>query len=127
MANTFHCPLHVQREVNGLAIVVRADGDLDQDTVETLHNELQIALAMATAPFPVVVDLSRVTFFGSAGINELVVQHRAARAAGVPLRVAAAHRIVLRPITASGVDQLLALYPDVEQALSAGRSARSAG
>ncbi|KOV83258.1 STAS domain-containing protein [Nocardia sp. NRRL S-836] len=127
MSNTFHCPLHVQREVHGLAVVVRAIGELDQDTVAALHDELQIALAMATAPFPVVVDLSGVTFFGSAGINELVVQQRKARSAGVPLRVAAAHRVVLRPITASGLDQWLELYPDVEQALSAARSARTAG
>ncbi len=127
MSNISRCPLHVQREVHGLAIVVRAAGELDQETVAALRGELQIALAMATSPFPVVVDLAGVTFFGSAGINELMIQQRSARAVGVPLLVAAAHRAVLRPITASGLDQWLELYPDVEQALSAGRRARTAG
>jgi anti-anti-sigma factor len=82
---------------------------------------------MATPPFPVVVDLTGLTFFGSAGLNELVRQQRRAAATGIPLRVAAAHRAVLRPVTASGLDQVLELYPDVEQALAAGRSIRPAG
>ena len=41
--------------------------------------------------------------------------------------IAAAHRAVLRPVTASGLDQVLELYPDVEQAMSAGRSVRPTG
>ncbi|ANZ40255.1 hypothetical protein BBK82_33710 [Lentzea guizhouensis] len=127
MPNTFHCPLHVQREVDGLAVVVRAFGELDQDSVAQLSNELEVALAMATSPFPVVADLSGVTFFGSAGLNELLVRQRQARSARVPFRVVAAHRIVLRPIEASGLEQVLELYPDVDQALAAGHSGRTAG
>jgi anti-anti-sigma factor len=127
MANTFHHALHVQREVHGLAIVVRAAGDLDQDTVPALRLELRTALAMATPPFPVVVDLSEITFFGSAGLNELLKHQRRAREARIPLRIAAAHRAVLRTITASGLDEALELYPDVEQALHAARRGRTAG
>jgi anti-anti-sigma factor len=127
MPNTSHLPLHVQREVHGLAIVVRAAGDLDQDTVPALRLELRTALAMATPPFPVVVDLAGVTFFGSAGLNEILKHQRRAAEARIPLRIAAAHRTVLRPITASGLDQALELYPDVEQALHAARGTRTAG
>ena len=127
MVNTFRMPLHVQREVHGLAIVVRAAGELDQDTVHALRLELRTAVAMATPPFPVVADLAGLTFFGSAGLNELLRQQRRASATGVPLRIAAAHRAVLRPITTSGLDQVLEVYPDVEQALTASRHVRPTG
>jgi anti-anti-sigma factor len=127
MPNIFHLPMHVQREVHGLAIVVRAAGELDQETVHALRLELRTAVAMATPPFPVVVDLTGLTFFGSAGLNELVRQQRRAAATGIQLRIAAAHRVVLRPVAASGLDQVLELYPDVEQALAADRSVRPAG
>ncbi|MFD5828298.1 anti-sigma factor antagonist [Lentzea sp. NPDC060358] len=127
MPHIFPFPLHVQREVHGLAVVVRATGEIDQTTVAALGTELRTALAMATPPFPVVVDLTGVTFFGSAGLNELLAQDRRARAAGVPLRIAAAQRAVLRTISASGLDEVLHVHPDVEQALAPHRGARTAG
>jgi anti-anti-sigma factor len=127
MPNVFQYALHVQREVHGLAVIVRAAGEMDQETVPALRTELQTAIALATPPFPVVVDLSGIEFFGSAGLNELLRQQRRAADARVPLRIAAAHRAVLRPLTASGLDQVLECYPDVEQALRAGRQARTAG
>ncbi|GLY50421.1 hypothetical protein Lesp01_40770 [Lentzea sp. NBRC 102530] len=108
-------------------MVVRAVGEIDQDTVPALSDELQVAIAVATPPFPVVVDLSGVTYFGSSGLNELVRQQRRARSAGVPLRIASAHRAVLRPIAMSGLDQVLDLYPDVELALRGPERGRTAG
>ncbi|HUQ57015.1 STAS domain-containing protein [Lentzea sp.] len=127
MLNNFALPLHVQREVHGLSIVVRAAGEIDQNTVGALTLELRTAIAMATPPFPVVADLSGVTFFGSVGLNELLRHQRRASAAGVPLRIAASQRAVVWPITASGLDQVLELYPDVDQALDVARPARTAG
>ncbi|MET9224402.1 STAS domain-containing protein [Lentzea sp. NPDC003310] len=117
MFTTSHLPLHVQREVCVLSVVVRASGDVDQDTVAALHDELRVAFAVATPPHPVVVDLSEVTFFGSAGINELLTHHRLAAASGIPLRIVATHRMVLRPLTAAGLGDVLEIHPDVEQAL----------
>ena len=126
MLNTSPPSFHVQREVHVLSTVVRAVGEMDQDTVFALRQELRVAIAMATPPFPVVVDLSGVTFFGSAGLNELLTQQRRASAVGCPLRIVAAHRAVLRPITMSGLDHVLELYPDVEQALRTDQRARTA-
>lgn len=128
MPDIFRLPLHVQREVHGLSIVVRAAGEMDQISVGALEIELRTAIAIATPPFPVVADLSGLTFFGSAGLNEMLRQQRRATAAGVPLRIVASQRAVLRPITMSGLDQVLDVYPDVPQALSADRQdARTAG
>ncbi|MFD4638172.1 STAS domain-containing protein [Lentzea sp. NPDC058436] len=125
MPNTFLGPLHVQREVHNLSIVVRAAGEVDEFTVLPLRMELQTALAMATPPHPVVVDLSAVRFFGSAGLNELLRHHRDAEAAGIPFRIVAAHKVVLRPIKMTGLDDVLRIHPDVEQALAAGQGVRT--
>jgi anti-anti-sigma factor len=119
-------PLHVQREVHGLAIVVRAFGEVDQDTVPALRTELQTALAMATPPFPVVVDLTEVRFFGSAGLNQLLAHHRRAAAEKIPFRIVAAHRAVLRSIEMTGLDHVLELHTSVEQALFLDRYVRTA-
>lgn len=118
MPNTFLWPLYVQREVHGLSVIVRAAGELDQYTVSALRIELRTALAMATPPYPIVVDLSGLQFVGAAGLNELVRHHERAAAARIPLRIAAAHQAVLRPIKMTGLDQVLEVYPDVEQALN---------
>ncbi|MCR3752133.1 anti-anti-sigma factor [Lentzea californiensis] len=126
MSKIFVQPLHVQREVHGLAIVVRAAGEVDQQTIAVLRTELQTALAMATPSFPVVVDLTGVRFFGSAGLNQLLVHHRRAAAEKIPLRIVAAHRAVLRAIEMTGLDQVLELHANVEQALSLDRYARTA-
>ena len=126
MPNTFLWPLHVQREVHGLSIIVRAAGELDRQTVVALRIELQTAIAMATPRFPVVVDLAGIQFFGSAGLNELLRHHRSAAGMRIPFRIVAAHSAVLRPITISGLDQVLDLYPDVERALAADRPAGNA-
>jgi len=118
-------PLHVQREVHGLAIIVRAAGEMDQQTVPALRIELQTAIAMATPPYPVVVDLTGVRFFGSAGLNELLRQHQRASAERIPFRIVATHRAVLRPITMTGLDQILEVHSDVEAALSCDRHFRA--
>ncbi|USX53753.1 STAS domain-containing protein [Lentzea sp. HUAS12] len=127
MTNTLSSPLHVQREVEGLAIVVRATGELDQSTAPAFRAELRAALAMATSSLPVVVDLTGVTYFGSMGLNELLAHQRLADAAGVPFRIVAAHRAVLRPVEVSGLDQVLDVHPDVERALLPRQRDRSAG
>ncbi|MDX3658930.1 STAS domain-containing protein [Streptomyces sp. ID05-26A] len=127
MLETFRLALQVHREVHALSVVVRAVGEIDQDTVAALRRELRVALAIATPPFPVVVDLSGVTFLGSSGLNELLAHQRRAHAARIPLRVVASHRAVLRPITASGLDQVLEVLPDVERALRANQGGRTAG
>lgn len=126
MLETFPLQLQVQREVHALSVVVRAVGEIDQDTVAVLRQELRVALAIATPPFPVVVDLSGVTFFGSTGLNELLAHQRAARTGRTPLRIVGTHRAVLRPVKTSGLDQVLDLYPDVERALRVHQDGRTA-
>jgi anti-anti-sigma factor len=115
----FEHRFQVERQVHGYAVVVRVTGEVDALTVRGLRHEISIGLALATPPAPVVVDLSEVEFFSAAGLNELHRGHLAARAAGVPLRVVARHRHVLRPFEVSGMDRELTPWPTVADALAA--------
>jgi anti-sigma B factor antagonist len=100
----------------GEATVVTATGEVDLVTAGRLQDATAAALAEPTAV--VVVDLTHVTFLGSSGLSALVAAARAAAARREPLRVVVDHtRPVVRPIEASGLDGLLSLYTDVEDAL----------
>lgn len=116
-------PLEVRRLTQGLAVVVCAAGELDQYTVPVLRTEIDAAFVEATPPAPIVVDLTGIDFFGSAGINELIIQHERAATEQVPLRIVAAQEKVLRPIALTGLNDVLDVYPDLEQALHHGRPA----
>ncbi|MCC8246451.1 STAS domain-containing protein [Saccharothrix luteola] len=113
----FSHSFRVDRQVHGYAVVVRVAGEVDAMTVCGLKHELAISLALATPPAPVVVDLSEVDFFAAAGLNELHRGHLAAQAAGVPLRVVAGHRHVLRPFEISGLDQEITPCSTLAEAL----------
>lgn len=114
-------PLHVQREMHGFAVVVRAAGEVDHHTVPVLRTELATAIAMATPPFPVVVELTMIGFCGAAGLNELVTQNERTSSAGIPLRIVGSHPAIMRPIALTGLDEVLPLYPDLAGALHGGK------
>ncbi|MFD9701057.1 STAS domain-containing protein [Lentzea sp. NPDC059081] len=83
---------------------------------------LQAADAVRRRPAGVVVDLDAVTFFGSAGVNMLAAVWQESDAQAVPLAIVASKRTVLMPLTISGVDALLALYPNRSDAFAAVRA-----
>lgn len=118
-ADRFDRPFRVERRVHGYAVVVHVSGEVDASTASDLEHEVAIALALATPPAPVVIDLSGVRFFAAAGVNELHRKHLAARAAGVTLRVVARHRPVLRPLEITGLDRELSTCPTLADALRA--------
>ncbi|MEU1940489.1 STAS domain-containing protein [Streptomyces coeruleorubidus] len=67
----------------------------------------------------IVVDLSRVTFMDSSGMNILIAAHQAASSAQGWLRMAGARESVLRVLQPVGVDQVIGCHPTLEQALTA--------
>jgi anti-anti-sigma factor len=73
--------------------------------------------------FPVVIaDLSQTKFCDSRGIYCLLAAHDQATICGVELRIVVESAAVLRAMTVLGVDQLLSIYPTMDEALS-GRNA----
>ncbi|MET1073733.1 MAG: anti-sigma factor antagonist [Umezawaea sp.] len=85
----------VARVVRG-CVVVDVGGELDMDSVPSVESVVRQALEAHGGPL--VLDLTRVTFFGSTGLTMLLELRTACRDRGVPLRLVADSKTVLRPL-----------------------------
>lgn len=109
--------LSISHRRAGEAIVVTVVGEVDVLTAPRLLAAVSDALERAGRG-PVVVDLSEVSLLGSAGLAALVEAALAAERRQEPLRVVVDHtRPVIRPLEATGLDQVLRLYHSVSDAL----------
>jgi anti-sigma B factor antagonist len=100
------------------AVVLTVAGEIDLFTAPRLRAALRDAFDHA-GEGPVVLDLSQVTFLGSAGLLLLVDAVREEQKRPGPLRVVVDHaRPVIRPLELTGLDDLLSLYHTVDQAMS---------
>jgi anti-sigma B factor antagonist len=98
--------------------VLSVGGEIDAATAAAL--DTAIAGVLAQHPSAVVVDLSAVTFLGSAGLRILVATH--ARLSGSGHFAVVAHGpATSRPIQLTGLDEVLSLYPTLDDALVAMR------
>ena len=114
--------LDVTHDVADNAVVVRADGEVDSGTVDTLTEALTAGLA-AAGEHParvLVVELQDVTYFGSAGLNAVLSCYEQGLADGVSVRVVASNAEVVRPIEVTKLDGLLRPYPSVADAATPG-------
>jgi anti-sigma B factor antagonist len=110
----------VERRVDG-TVVVGVTGEVDLDTAPMLHAAIRSAIER-TAGQALIVDLTTVTFLGSAGLAALVDAARVSDARREPLRIVVdSNRPVIRPILVTGLDDVLALFHTVEEALRAGK------
>jgi anti-anti-sigma factor len=108
-------------EARGGALVVRVAGEVDMDTCDEVR--AAIVEALDTNPEALVLDLDGVTIFGSIGLSLLIeVRHRA-EAREIGFAVATDRRAVLRPLTETGVIDLLVLRADVDEAARAALAA----
>lgn len=112
--------LEIVQDVHDGAVVVRAGGEVDSRTVDSLSEALTAAVAeAATRPARVlVVELDGVTYFGSAGLNALLNCSEKARAEGVAVRVVATGAEVLRPIEVTKINTVLPPYRSLGEALA---------
>jgi anti-sigma B factor antagonist len=106
--------LKVDSERLDTAVVVRAEGEVDSYNAELLREKLSEAF---TARLPVVLDLSRVAFFASAGLSVLVEYHRLGEDRGTPLRLVSPAGSVLRALRATTLNETLELYLSLPEAL----------
>lgn len=97
------------------ATVLTVHGEVDMLTSTQLTDCL-LPLVRGTVPH-VIVDLTRVGFFGAAGITVLVNAREAATVTGVTLRLVASTRPVLLPLTITGMDGTFDISPDLTHAL----------
>jgi anti-sigma B factor antagonist len=103
-------------------LVMRVEGDVDGLTAARLSSAIAEAFDKLSGR-TLVLDLTKVRFLGSIGLRTLrdsareAVHHRGVQ----PLRVVVDHqRPVIRPIEITGLDQILALYHTMDDAIAAG-------
>lgn len=97
------------------AEVLVVSGELDFVTAPLLREE--IAGRLDGSPVTLVLDLSAVSFLASTGLSLLLEAQEMAKPAGT-VRIVATQRAVLRPIEATALDQVLSLFPTVDDALA---------
>lgn len=98
--------------------VLHVVGELDTLTSPLLQARIGEQLAETRT---LVLDLSDVTFLGSAGLAVLVGAKDDADARGVRLWIVPGSRIVKRALEATGLLSLFSVAEDVSQALAAAR------
>ncbi|MFC6869925.1 STAS domain-containing protein [Haloechinothrix salitolerans] len=95
--------LRVDSHVFSDSVVVEAQGAVDVSTAEDLERRLRSALVASRGRRKLVLDLARVTFFGTIGLQLLIWADQECRERGVTLWVIASERAVLRPIEVAGL------------------------
>lgn len=106
--------LKVDSERRDTAVVLRAEGEVDSYTAGLLRDQLSVAFSSG---LPVVLDLSRVEFFASAGLSVLVEYHLLGDDRGTPLRLVSPAGSVLRALRATTLNETLELYFSLDDAL----------
>jgi anti-sigma B factor antagonist len=99
----------VSIEVDDATPVVRvtATGEIDSSSAPQLRSRLDDVLDRGGLQ-ELTVDLDGVSFLDSAGLCVLAATHRRASSEGVPMRVLASSRAVIRPLQITGLWDLLA-------------------
>lgn len=97
------------------ARVVRVRGEVDTLTAPLLRDQLDAQAASAL----LVLDLSAVSFLGSAGLAALVAAKDTAGRRGHRLRLVCGSRTVTRALQATGLLTLFDIAEDVPEALRA--------
>jgi anti-sigma B factor antagonist len=110
-----------RREDRADAVIITVEGSVDGLTAPRLRAAIAAAFDRL-GDRPLIVDLTAVRFFGSAGLRTL--SESAEQAAGEPgfqpLRIVVDHnRPVVRPLEITGLNTILALYYDVAGAITA--------
>lgn len=99
--------------------VLSVAGEIDALTAPMLQAAIRSGLS-ENGPGQLVLDLTAVTFLGSAGLAVLVGAVREAGRQHASLRIVADNtRPVLRPIEVTGLDSVLPVYNTVRDALDA--------
>jgi anti-anti-sigma factor len=112
-----------RRSAAGGVVVAEVRGEIDLTSAYALEEALTAAAAESgddggAAP-RVVVDLAEVTFMDSSGLNALLRTHRAVQARGGTLALAGAQQTVARLLEMTGLEEVIPVFPGVDEAIEA--------
>lgn len=95
--------------------VVAASGDLDMLTAPQLRDA--VAAALAKDPAGLIVDLTKVEFLGSAGMQVLMETHNQTDGTEVRFAVVAEGPATSRPLKITGIADVIGLFSSLDAAL----------
>ncbi|WP_250399211.1 STAS domain-containing protein [Streptomyces cellostaticus] len=98
-------------------VVVCLAGELDHYTGPGLRTAMADVLRSPGAG--VIADLSALDYCDSTGMTEIITAYHRTRAVGASFSVAGLSPAMAQLFRVAGLDQLLALYPSVEEAVDA--------
>ena len=113
--------LEVKQDIGDAAVVVSVSGEVDAASFTSLVTNLDTALkaALDHPAHLLVLDMSQVTYFGSAGLNAILECYEEGSSMSVSVRIVAPNPEVTRPITVTRLDGVLRPYPTVADAIGA--------
>ncbi len=92
------------------------------DVTNSVQVDEMLAEVAGQGPEIMTADMTGTNFCDSSGIHALAHAHRLAAAKGGEFRIAIGTSPALRVLQLTGLDQVLPLYEDLEQALTAPRT-----
>ena len=96
--------------------VVSVGGEIDLSTAPAF--EEVIAEALEEGPPALVIELSEVTFMASVGLRILAATQEEV-GSSIQFAVVADHAAASRPMQLTGLDNVISLYPTLDEALTA--------
>lgn len=107
-----------QHQVFANALVLPVVGRLDHETTPAFREQLTGAMRRAAGDFlTIVLDLSRLEYLSSPGLNALIIGSRNARKEGVAMHAAALQPMVFRSWEISHLTLMVQTFPTIEEAL----------
>jgi anti-sigma B factor antagonist len=113
-----HADLEVTCTEYENSVVVSLSGDLDPATSSWLRRQLPQQLG--DRPAALIVALEQVPFMDATGLRTLAEVHRCARLIGTRFQITGPRRLVRKVLAITGMDNTLAIYPTVADALTDG-------
>jgi anti-sigma B factor antagonist len=105
----------VRQMDHGTPAVVPLPAEIDITNAEEVLDRICAALEPGSAT--VIADMTATTFCDSSGVRHLLLAHRRASASGTQLRFAVPAASPVRRILAfTGADQVVAVYPTLDEA-----------
>jgi len=101
-------------ETDREVLVLSADGGLNADTAGTFVGELESLVDAGVKK--IIVDCSRLNYISSYGMGILIRLHKKLAKHGGDVKIAGVQSLVLKALTVVRINQLLDIYPDVDQA-----------
>lgn len=100
----------------GRTVVLAVSGEVDLVTADEFETQLKSVLCPPNEV--VILDMSEVEFFSSAGLSILLASAESAKSSGIQFRLVTTERVVLRPLEITGVSDAFTVYDSVEEAVA---------